>query len=243
THFVDPHGLTEDDDCCVWITIIIKVPGAGDPDKLGRLGLSGHTGIAVGSGCNEDYDPDATDFFDFGPATVKGASGPFETGAPWWDRKDVPIKNSNGQIIRIKKGAPEGPGSNLNDILANLDVLRDGLEVWEVRFQVKKAQADRVKGFWQHIYKTPPMYSLPGFQCTSSVRTSLQISGLWYDEHFNKHIGSPLASVSAMLNVGPLSPQDFLKKIEKNVRNTCGPDAGEPATLTKIRDAGENNDN
>jgi hypothetical protein len=66
------------------ITVFVEQPDVSAATKLGRKGLDGHSGIAVG----ESY-------WDYGPQPNEGANLAGSPGRPWWDAMANPTGDSS----------------------------------------------------------------------------------------------------------------------------------------------------
>ena len=234
--FTDPFGLqkSSDEGCCVWIVLFIEIPSGKEPDLLSRAGLAGHTGIAIGKPC-DNFEPNRMEFYDFGPSDLgKGRKGPFKVGRPWLDRFDYPEYEDGKPTGEFRKGAPEGPGATLGNIYLDIDNLRKGRDVYEVSFRVSKDEASKVKAYWERLYKSPPIYALPGKQCTSTSRDSLQEAGLYWNRNLPKPIGKAKGKLDGKFNIGALAPQTFLQSLRDNLRHTCGKSKGRAPSIKRI---------
>jgi hypothetical protein len=139
------HGTaTGGDDDSVTVVIVIELPDANDPSKLGRKGLSGHSGVAIG----EEY-------YDYGPTPGKGANPLGSPGRPWWDRFASPTGDAS--FSQVKEWAAA-----------------QGYKLKLVSLEVSRAQAETIRTYWQDLYANPGTYRFYGRQCTTTVAASLR---------------------------------------------------------------------
>ena len=57
------------------ITVVVQKPDPNSASKMDRLGMTGHSGIAI-----------ADEFYDYGPQVGQGANLTGSPGRPWWDK-------------------------------------------------------------------------------------------------------------------------------------------------------------
>jgi hypothetical protein len=95
------------------------------------------------------------DFYDFGP----GQNGDLlfgSPGGPWW-RAGYPL---------------------LKSILADPDGISIGNIVYKAEIYVCKEQCERLRDYWNDLYKQKPAYDLLGLNCTTAVSRGLDRAGV-----------------------------------------------------------------
>ncbi|NVK66503.1 MAG: LysM peptidoglycan-binding domain-containing protein [Flavobacteriales bacterium] len=183
------------------VTIIVELPNPNDESKLSRMGLGGHTAIAIDG-----------EFYDFGPAVtqrknggyrVKGAGFPNTKGAPW---NDGGRENRNPDILM---GKVENDELKILDDYDYSDFLTSDLptdqEVWTIEIKVTQGEKNKLIEYWDNLYRDLPNYSIWkfGLQCTSAVRKSLKHSGIY-----------------TRPNIGFDLPANFLRRMKKKLKST-----------------------
>ncbi|MGA1824389.1 MAG: RHS repeat domain-containing protein, partial [bacterium] len=181
-----PAGTYKAVPCCCKVTIIIKVPSGTESRKKSRKGLSGHIGIAIDN-----------EYYDYGPQPGRGASLFGSPGRPWWDLM-----------------APTSD-ADLDYILKNIDQFAHGLDVYKAEIEAKQEECDKLKKYWNNLYKDPGTYRFYARQCTTTVARSLEEAEI-------------IGACSAV------KPTTMLEQAKKNIKHTCGKNKGETADVIKV---------
>jgi RHS repeat-associated protein len=130
------------------ITVLIEEPDPDSASKLGRKGMSGHAGAAVGE-----------DFYDYGPQPGEGTNFFGSKGRSWWD-----------------SFASSSDDASLTEI--NSYISEKGKKVSSFTMEVTVEQAVAFRSYWDDLYANPGTYHFAGRQCTTTVAYSLRHAGL-----------------------------------------------------------------
>lgn len=202
----------------VLITVLIELPHSKDWDIAGRMGLGGHTAIAIGE-----------EFYDYGPNTAeykdpntkdnphqnipdnnpKGNNPITGTpGAAWWDQI---VKDASSTITQLSD-------VDLSDVLSMIQTSIKQ-KVYKVEFTVSNHQAELIEKWWKDRYNNIGKYAcIPwsGEQCTTTVRISLEKAGV---------LKPSLVQ----------TPGGFLDYLKIWAFNTAGPKISKAAKVTQIQ--------
>lgn len=201
----------------VLLTVLIELPHSTEVDIVGRMGLGGHTAIAIGE-----------EFYDYGPNTVEykdrnknnpNSNNPDNNpkgnnpitgapGAPWWDQQVLDASSTITQLTDV----------DLSDIIS---YIQNGIQqkVYKVEFTVSSRQAELIEKWWKDRYNNFGKYAcIPwsGDQCTTTVRISLEKAGV---------LKPSLVQ----------TPGGFLDYLKIWAFNTAGPEKGRKAKVTQIQ--------
>jgi RHS repeat-associated protein len=130
------------------ITVLVELPDPDAPTKLGRKGLDGHSGIAIGD-----------DYYDYGPQAGQGANLFGSRGQPWWDLQ----MDGSGNADLYSLGRSSGMSGKL---------------VYAFTVTVPVDQAVAVRTWWGNLYNNPGTYHVAFNQCTTTVAQSLTAAGI-----------------------------------------------------------------
>jgi len=147
-----------DEECCCTVSIIVKVPTGKEKKLLGRLGLSGHAGIAV-----------ENEFYDYGCQPGMGAAFLGSPGRPWWDGMSCMTNRCNAE------GKPD---ATLEDIEKNIKKVAEGHDVYKCVVKTTKEKCDKLEKVWKNIYKKPGKFRVWARTCTTTTWYSLRKSGI-----------------------------------------------------------------
>ncbi len=130
------------------VSVLIEEPNPNSPSKLGRKGMSGHTGVGVGD-----------EYWDYGPQPGEGGNVFGSDGIPWWD----------------SKASLDGDAS-LSEVIDFTN--SSGKSVSIFSREVTPAQAGAVRSHWNKLYSDPGTYHFAGRQCTTAAAASLRNAGI-----------------------------------------------------------------
>jgi RHS repeat-associated protein len=201
--YIDPTGEER-------LTVIIELPSPNSTSKLGRKGMTGHTGIAVGN-----------EYYDYGPKDGKGTSLIGYKGQPWWDT--MPKFSEFGD-------------ADLDDILNNNEKIHN--PAYSVTAEITSEQAEIITNYWEDRYAELGTYRFYDDQCTTTVRDSLREAGLIDDqigvEDLFSFFRSPVGYYLFDRKYDGATPQGLLKNLTSELRSTYGPDEGKLAQVERI---------
>ena len=173
------------------------------------LGRVGHAGIAVGDQY-WDYGPDRVERFQ----RLQAFGSP---AGPWWDDPDQQWQ-ADRTLDEVIDALPE-------------HVHPEGSLVAILRVQVTPEEARAVRIHWNNIYEqmsnTEPTYRFGGRQCSNVVLQSLSgVGGVGTFKH-------PVSKLPLRLRI--MTPTLTYRYLKGHLRNTAGPNLGEPAEVKLFR--------
>jgi len=144
------------------ITVLIKLPIGTEVDWRARMGLAGHTGIALGN-----------EFYDFGPQSGQGANLWGAQGNQWWDQQ-FGGADGDATLEEVIQGITE----HRNHQRENHRIVKD---LYRIEVEVSDHQFQQVKNYWEDLYENLGKYTFYHKQCTTTVAESLKRAGVIED--------------------------------------------------------------